>query len=432
MRRTRCWFVVVAALALSACSTTPDEELESTGTSALPIWNGASASGPVVYVTSGNQKGSGVALTNNWVLTAFHNVMYNDWTVARASPGGAGTTEYSPTYATTITAYAWAWATTSSDVKKYDLALLRFPDMPIMGTTTGYETPVFTQSAQPGTVTDQIVALGQVQCLGYGLGGSSGAEGILRSATLDVKHDDFMMSLPEYPPDPIHMVAPVNFFTTPTSGKQIAKGDSGGGCFDMGDGSLVGIIRAIETTAPNPAPRAVITSVGAYSNEIQNLNRQLQRIVDTNPLTAQFGEVDGDGNPDLLMTSVDGGYLRFQMQLTNTAFPPEGFVDFNDMGLLSSWIPAGLADTVLATVGDFDGDGYGDVFGLWEGDAVYLDGRPGRSTVASSSLRRRPTRPSASATSTTTATTTSKASRRAGALRRSITAASTVSPPRPT
>jgi hypothetical protein len=43
---------------------------------------------------------------------------------------------------------------------------------------------------------------------------------------------------------------------------------------------------------------------------------------------------------------------------------------------LSNLIPAGVIDTALATIGDFDGDGFGDVYGVWQG-TVYLDGRSG-------------------------------------------------------
>ena len=377
MRRIRTCYVAATSLVLAACTASHDSAREEpTNTTAHPIWNGVPGDGPVVLVTSGKQEGSGVALTNNWVLTALHTVNKNPWTAAIAQVGGTGT-KYNATSVTAITNVAWpSGSGSATGTDAYDLALVRFPHMPIAGTTE-YKTNIFQRKNNlPGTTTDQIVDLGQVDCWGYGLGGPGGGAGELRHAVLDVQHDDMTETVPGYG-NPIHFAAPVNFFTTATGGKQVVAGDSGGGCFRISDYSLVGIIRANDDLNNNPAPRGIITSVGAYSNQFQSLDKQLQLIVDRNPRTAQFGGVDGDDNPDLLAVSVDGGYVRFQMLLTNVPFLPGGLVDFNASGLLSNLIPASLIDSALATIGDFDGDGVGDVYGVWEGGAVYLDGRSG-------------------------------------------------------
>ena len=396
MRQSRFVSSILVVLFAAACG--PSTDTEPRGEGALgqtsePIWNGVDyqptppTTGGVVYILAGTgqnsttYEGSGVALTNNWVLTARHVRRDYDAANVRVYLTGNTAVGYKPDAAYTINVVKWQ---PLGAEPIYDMELLRFDTpLPINGSsTTPYKTQIFQGSPGSTSITQQIIDLHSVECWGWGLGGSSGTSGTPRRATLPVQGGSHQVKLPN-DATTYTFLPPRNFFTTPsTTDQQVAQGDSGGPCYKLPEYSLVGIIRDIEVHPTNPSPLGVMTSVAAYNDPAgANLNHQLKDIVDTNPHVPLFADADGDANPDLFMVVNDNGIFHLQMRMTGVPLlaASNGFFDFSDptFGLLNQVLPASAIESALATMGDYNGDGVNDILTLYEGHAFYYDGISG-------------------------------------------------------
>ena len=257
------------------------------------------------------------------------------------------------------------------------MELLRFDHLDINPGQASYQSTIFTAS---GNITDAIIALQHVECWGYGVSGTGGGGGFLRKATLDVNGTPANIRLPGWSTSAT-LGPPKVFFTSITNGQQMAQGDSGGPCYSVPDYRLVGIMRDVDiSSGANPSPAGVVASVGGYKSLTGDLDKQLQRIADRESLQiAQFGDVDGDNFPDLAMLSTENGFIHAEVQFTGVPdfFPivQDGLVDLGDIGFPS--LPQGVIDTALASIGDFDGNGAGDILMFIGGTPVYYDGKPG-------------------------------------------------------
>jgi len=408
---TRYGRVVPALLLVSFAScgpssdSRPEEEVQQ---QQQPVWNGTDYqptpgnTAKTVHILSGpfdegtnsftvKNSGSGVALNNRWVLTAGHvRGPYKEDGV-RAELHGSSQ-QYKAITAAPVEPSAQTSGPTSGPFpwqhagRKYDLELIRFEQM----WTTDIKTPIFHRDTTSSkTTTEQIIDMGEVECWGWGKGGSSGNAGILRHAILPVQGGTHTGTF-KYPyPHTYTFSPPANFFTTPTTSpaypvaeQQVADGDSGGPCYQKDNYHLVGIIRNNESHPTDPSPLGVIASVGAYDAGANwNLDKQLELIAQGNPEFVAFHDVDGDENPDLVMVTNNGGYFDIQMQLTNAPLLAlsEGFVGFSDptFGLLMNPPLAANIESALVTIGDFDNNGAGDVLAMYGGQAFYFDGRIG-------------------------------------------------------
>lgn len=390
MKRFRSVFSAVGALVCTSCGQSdpagpPDLQ---TGRSHQPVWAGNGnlgsndATGIMHTVLGlGNAKpganfgqGTGIALNNRWVLTATHvrsgaSVRADDFQNIQADFGSG-----SPTYtATGVVELHDANAPLVSPDLLYDLELYKFDNPPIQinGKSSGFQTPVSQKE------TSDIVALGAVECWGYGDGGPNGPVGILRQALLNTDPGPFT-GIIEGTSSPRTFGPKINFFTKVTNGQQLSHGDSGGPCFAFNSNELVGIIRAKAGTS-DPSNLGMVTSAGAFSG----LNRHLSRMATNDPDRAFFADIDFDGNPDLAMlAAVDDGtgfiFADPQLQIADTSqYPPnlvpdDGFIDLDP--LLPFRVPASEIPNAALTFGDFNANGAQDFVGFIAGNFLYLDG----------------------------------------------------------
>lgn len=389
------WFLLLMLSGgVAACAPTDSGSAnEALGKKQQAIWDGGSTTtnpsgmngGVVKLEVSGGTKspmGTGMALNNRWVLTAQHVRGLHQYGAVKATPFGA-TSSYVAKAGWVVNAGPWAQG--GGTTPAYDLEVVKFDPMLLNGTTSGFKTPIFHGSSS-STITNDIVALGTVDCVGFGDGGPAGPAGELRWAMLPVTGGSYQVTFPN-DANTYTLGPPANFFTLPNSGgQQLSQGDSGGPCFEPSGWTLAGIMRNAKKETPptpqNPSSLGVVTSVGAYSasgpTNLFNLDRQLQQLVDKDPEFAFFGDIDGDKNPDLIMVVAknDGAqtYFDLQAQLTGTPLP-NGFVDFYDANLLGVAMPAVNLDSTLAALGDYNGDGVGDMLALFGGQSFYFDGR---------------------------------------------------------
>lgn len=232
-----------AAKGAIANGSTPPVPGDVEGVPHMVMYGGTSGGVPAI-----NGFGSGVALNDHWILTAAHireraHIAADSVSapLVRADFGGA--LEYQ---ASLVKTFRKAPFNLDLDLVRLQTPLAIQPAL-LQG---NFGTPIFS-----GTLS-QVLAMGQLQCWGYGQNTANGGAGILRVANLVPTAGSYNNAVLDYDPNPFTLASPQFLFTSPNaSHQQLAPGDSGGPCFRQ-DGVLVGIMDAVFQSPNFPRPPA--------------------------------------------------------------------------------------------------------------------------------------------------------------------------------
>lgn len=308
-------FVSLSALCIAACAGRDDQEIDQTK---QDIINGFAAADPQVtgipkIVSS--ELGSGVLLTNNWVLTAAH--------VVDDGPTSAILLSLGPQQSGVLRRIIHPKATASTNA--VDLALLRTStSFTVDGMSSNYRRRVSSRSISS-------MMGSAVNCYGYGRNTLTGGSGTLRWAPFVVTAS---------------FVSNANFAVRINPAGQVPfLGDSGGPCFDgLLSGDVWGIMASVDAVPPTLAHVVAAQEIMPFIQK---------SMFEPGDLGGQSGEADfrsdialtggiGWGTIPVASTNADGSFTVTNSGVAN--FP--------------SWAQTSGAKPVP---GDFNGDGKGDI-----------------------------------------------------------------------